>query len=113
MDGFGMLSCDRQQTLTGVNPEPLSIPGLIQSKSLYDNLPLNAKVIVNSLQAIGTNYMFIDRFNIVLQGEGTDNVHSCIRMSSNTFVRTAYHYLDGLFDYRISDFDISRLASIS
>jgi len=111
--GSGCYPVTERQTRTDVNPEPLSIQGLLQSKDIYDNLPANAKMIVDSLQAIGTNYMFMDRFNLVLQGEGTDNIHSCIRMSSNTFIRTAYHYLVGLFDYRIPDFDIDRLESIS
>ena len=111
--GSGCYPVTMEQTIAGINPEPLSIQGLLESRDLYENLPLEAKVIMNSLQAVGTNHMFMDRFNLVLQGEASGSVESCIRMSSNTFIRTAYHYLLGLFDYRIPDFDINQLTSIS
>lgn len=34
-----------------------------------------------------------DRINIVKQGENTDSIRSCIRMSSNRFAASAYYYM--------------------
>jgi hypothetical protein len=52
-----------------------------------------------------------DRYNIVIKGEESDNMSSCIRLTSNWFVSSAYYYLVALGLER--PFDITQLAKIS
>jgi hypothetical protein len=51
-----------------------------------------------------------DRLNIVTQGENTDNIESCIRMSSNWICATAHKYITALIGQ--PPFDIYHLRLI-
>ena len=61
-----------------------------------------------------------DRIAITAQGDVTDNINSCIRLSSNYFLATGYYYTVKLSDlrpqdriYRVQMFDINSLQWIS
>jgi hypothetical protein len=86
-----------------------------ESKFIADvnRLPLlnyrNGKYDFSS--SINEGYTIGERMDIVVQGNRTDNIHSCIRMTSNWFVSSAYRYLT-LLKQEVP-FDISKLRQIS
>lgn len=52
-----------------------------------------------------------DRYNIVLEGNKTNNMSSCIRMSSNWFVSSAYYYMVAIgLDKPFNIADLSKIS---
>jgi hypothetical protein len=85
----------------------------IDQREIIDALPLfNYKNHrYEPSRSIKEGYTISDRIHIVTQGNETENTASCIRMSSNWFVSTAYRYLTLL--HHPPPFDIHLLRQIS
>jgi len=60
---------------------------------------------------VGDGFTIMDRINIVKQGDTGDNMSSCIRLSSNWIVTSAYFYLSLLG--MTPNFEIKNLRNIS
>lgn len=76
------------------------------------NLPLlKYQGEFNPTRSAADGYTIRDRIDIVRQGDGTGNISSCIRLSSNLFAATAYRYL--LLIKEPKPFPIEELRHIS
>lgn len=84
-----------------------------KNKKEINKLPLlnfkNGKYVFST--SINDGYTIGERMNIVVEGNNTDNIASCIRMTSNWFVSSSYRYLT-LLKEKIP-FDITSLSQIS
>lgn len=83
---------------------PLMISRKVQELGRYN-------VIFEPSKDKESGITIIDRLNIVVQGDTTDNMNSCIRMSSNWLLASAYYYLR-LCELEVS-FKIGEMSEIS
>ena len=116
--GTGCYPVTKESTLTEVDPMPLSEAALLDIRNHYDNLPLGAKKVMESLVLRGfkgpTEFSLMQRYEEVIAGESSSNVmNTCIRVNSSLFILTAHYYLDKLFGYSIEGFDPRDLERIT
>jgi hypothetical protein len=116
--GTGCYPVTKESTLTEVDPMPLSEAALLDIRNHYDNLPIGAKKVMESLVLRGfngpTEFSLMQRYEEVIAGESSSNVmNTCIRVNSSLFILTAHYYLDKLFGYSIEGFDPRDLERIT